>query len=87
MPSAVTCVSSSGISTWAYQPDHRGASWRTSISNARAEIADRLEDQPSIGPLVPFLLASAYPRARRLAATETGLPVATFPDACPWPLI
>ena len=32
--------------TWAYQPDHRGASWLTSIGNARAEIADRLEDQP-----------------------------------------
>jgi hypothetical protein len=73
--------------TWAYQPDHRGARWLTSIGNARAEIADRLEDQPSLGPLVPALLASAYPRARHLAATETGLPLATFPDVRPWPLI
>jgi len=69
---------------WTYQPDHRTTSWRTSIRNARAEIADRLEDSPSLRPLVPALLASAYPRARRLAADETSLPLATFPEACPW---
>jgi hypothetical protein len=71
---------------WAYQPDHRSPSWLTSIGNARAEIADRLEDQPSLRPLVPALLASAYPRARRLAAAETDLPLATFPEVCPWPI-
>jgi hypothetical protein len=71
---------------WVYQPDHRTTSWRTSILNARAEIADRLEDYPSLRPRVPALLASAYPRARRLAAAETGLPLATFPEACPWTL-
>jgi len=71
---------------WAYQPDHRGSSWRTSILNARAEIADRLEDNPSLQPRVTALLASAYPRARRLASAETGLPLATFPEVCPWPV-
>jgi hypothetical protein len=69
---------------WASQPDHRTTSWRTSILNARAEIADRLEDYPSLRPRVPALLASAYGWARRLAAAETGLPLATFPEACPW---
>jgi hypothetical protein len=69
---------------WAYQPAHRSPSWRTSIGNARAEIADRVEDQPSLWPLVPTLAASAYPRARRLATADTGLPLATFPEACPW---
>jgi hypothetical protein len=69
---------------WAYQPDHRTTSWRISILNARAEIADRLEDYPSLRPRVPTLLASAYPQARRLAAAETGLPPDTFPEACPW---
>jgi integrase len=71
---------------WAYQPNHRSPSWLTSIGNARAEIADRLEDQPSLRPLVPTLLASAYPRARRLAAAKTDLPLATFPEVCPWPI-
>jgi hypothetical protein len=69
---------------WAYQPDHRTTSWLTSIGVARAEIADRLEDYPSLRPHVPALLASAYPRARRLASAETGLPLATFPETCPW---
>jgi hypothetical protein len=71
---------------WAYQPDHRSTSWRTSIVNARAEIADRLEDSPSLRPLVPTLLTWAYPRARRLAAAETDWPLATFPETCPWDL-
>jgi hypothetical protein len=71
---------------WAYQPDHRSASWRTSILNARAEITDRLEDNRSLRPLLPTLLTWAYPRARRLAAAETDLPLATFPEACPWDL-
>jgi hypothetical protein len=69
---------------WAYQPDHRGTSWRISILNARTEIVDRLEDYPSLRPRVPALLASAYPRARHLAAAETGLPLAAFPETCPW---
>ena len=71
---------------WAYQPDHRITSWRTSVLNARAEIADRLEDNPSLQPRVPALLAAADPRARRLASAETGLPLATFPETCPWPV-
>jgi uncharacterized protein DUF29 len=71
---------------WAYQPEHRSPSWRTSIRNARVEIADRLEDSPSLRPRLPALLASAYPQACRLAADETGIPPVTFPETCPWPL-
>jgi len=70
----------------ASQPDHRGTSWRTSILNARAEISDRLDDNPSLRPRVSALLDSAYPRARRLAAAEIGLPLTTFPKTCPWPV-
>jgi len=71
---------------WAYQPTHRTTSWRTSIRNARAEITDRLDDYPSLRPHVPALLTAAYRQARGLAADETDLPLATFPEACPWPL-
>jgi len=71
---------------WAYQASHRTPSWRTSILTARAEIVDRLTDYPSLRPRVPSLLASAYPQARRLAAAETNLPLATFPEVCPWAL-
>ena len=33
---------------------------------------------------VPLLLSAAYPSARETASAETRLPLATFPEACPW---
>ena len=36
------------------------------------------------GIFLDTLLASAYPRARRQAAKDTGLPLARFPETCPW---
>jgi hypothetical protein len=69
---------------WRYQADHQGTSWRSSITNARVEIELYLEDNPSLRRLLPDFLAWAYPRARELAADETGLPLARFPDACEW---
>lgn len=71
---------------WRYEPSGRqtGHSWQASISNARDDIAILLESSPSLQRLVPELLARRYPAARRQAARETGLPLATFPEACPW---
>jgi Domain of unknown function DUF29 len=71
---------------WQYQPSGRqtGHSWRSSIHNARDEIDAILEDSPSLRREVPRLLARRYPAARLLAQDETGLPLATFPPACPW---
>jgi hypothetical protein len=34
---------------WRHQSSHRGKSWRPTIANARDEIADHLEDNPSLG--------------------------------------
>jgi hypothetical protein len=71
---------------WQYQPGGRltGHSWASSIQNARDEIAMILEDSHSLVPTVPALLARRYPLARQHAATETRLPLAIFPPACPW---
>jgi len=71
---------------WYCQPAgrHTGPSWRSSIRNARAEIAVLLDDSPSLRREVSGLLARWYPLARQDAADETGLPLATFPEACPW---
>jgi hypothetical protein len=33
---------------------------------------------------LPAVLAEEYPRARRRASTQTGLPFAAFPEVCPW---
>jgi Domain of unknown function DUF29 len=69
---------------WQYQPRKRSRSWQTSILNARTEIERRLERNPGLQPAWPEMLAWAYPRAQKLAATETGLSRRRFPDGCPW---
>ena len=69
---------------WRHQPGKRGASWEASILNQRDAIADHLDDNPSLKPLLPQALVSAYRAARRDAIAETGLTGSTFPDMCPW---
>ena len=71
---------------WHYQPSGRqtGQSWRTSINNHRRDIQAIVDDSPSLRRQVPDLLAREYARSRRDASDETGLPLATFPDTCPW---
>jgi len=71
---------------WQYQPGGRqeGHSWRSSIHNARDEIEAIVEYSPRLRREVPALLVRWYPAARRLASDETGLPLQTFPAACPW---
>ena len=69
-----------------YQPSGRqtGHSWRSSIYNARDDIAVILEDSPSLRREVPGLLTRRYPAVRLLAHDATSLPLATFPQECPW---
>jgi hypothetical protein len=69
---------------WRFQPGKRGPSWEASIRVQRYDVEDHLDDNPSLKPLLPQALASAYRKARQEAVAETGLPPATFPDACPW---
>ena len=69
---------------WQYQPTHRARSWRRSIDQARDAIADRLTRSPSLQGYPAQRLALAYRRARRDARTDTGFPLTTFPEACPW---
>jgi len=69
---------------WRYQPDKRGPSWEASIRVQRNRLADHLDDNPSLKPLLPQALASAYRDAALEAVAETGLPGSTFPADCPW---
>lgn len=69
---------------WRYQPGFRGVSWRLSITNARDEIAELLEDSPSLKPKIGELVARRYPAARSRAALETGLPEEALPSTCPF---
>jgi Domain of unknown function DUF29 len=45
-----------------------------------------LDDSPTLRQQLPAILAEAYPRARRQAHEQTGLPLVTFPETCPWTL-
>jgi predicted nucleic acid-binding Zn-ribbon protein len=69
---------------WRFQPSGRGASWRLSIANARDEIADLVEDNPSLKAQLDEVTASAYRYARRKAAIETELGEERFPARSPW---
>ena len=71
---------------WCYQPAFRGVSWQLSIDNARDEIAELLEDSPSLRPSLPDIIERRYPAARKRALRETGLAESVFPRQCPFSL-
>ena len=67
-----------------FQPERSGRSWRTTILNQRLEIARQIAENPSLKPKADSLFNTAYADACRLAASETGLSVATFPITSPF---
>ncbi len=69
---------------WQYQPGYRGNSWRYSIEEQRAELADHLQDNPSLKQHLPEALQRSYRYALCGAAKETGLAKSIFPEHCPW---
>ncbi len=69
---------------WRFQPGLRGASWQNTLSEQRDQLVDHLAENPSLKPLVPSAMATAYRYARKRALAETGLPTATLPDVNPW---
>ena len=52
---------------WRHQSSHRGKSWRLSIANARDDITDHLEDNPSLNAMLENVMEHAYRTARRKA--------------------
>lgn len=68
---------------WNYQPTQRSTFWETTIRANREEIAQILQDSPSLKSYPEIVLAQAYASARKNAASEMGLPIETFPESCP----
>jgi Domain of unknown function DUF29 len=64
---------------WQAQPKRRSRSWAATIAAQRDQIEALLEESPSLRQHLDEIARSAYPRALRLAAIETGLPRRTFP--------
>ena len=71
---------------WRYQPNGRSRSWAGTIVLERLNAAEILAENPGLKPRVRALFGRAYNGTRREAAAETGLPLSTFPETCPFPL-
>jgi hypothetical protein len=69
---------------WQYQPQRRSDSWLDSITDARTQIELAIKDSPSLRSYPAEQLETSYSRACRLAAKQTGLPISTFPESCPY---
>ena len=70
-----------------YDPAERSRrGWRLTIRHARRELAKLIEKNPGLQHHPARYLTTAYRHAREDAPDATGLPPATFPEACPWQL-
>lgn len=70
---------------WQYQPEYQCHSWRASISNARIELMDLLEENSSLkGEFFVESIPQAYERAREKASEETTIFLENFPSQCPY---
>lgn len=69
---------------WQGQPGLRCGSWRATIMSQRAELADLLEESPSLRRFLADYVQRVYGRARQDALDETGLFEPAFPETCPY---
>jgi hypothetical protein len=69
---------------WRYQPRRRSRSWQSSLVEHRNRVPRGLRHAPSLARELPTMLLEEYPAACRKASAQTGLPLATFPETCPW---
>lgn len=69
-----------------YQSQHRSRSWLATLRIQRLDIAELLQDNPSLKPYLEEALSKAYLRGVELAVRETDLPGHTFPSQCPYNL-
>jgi hypothetical protein len=69
-----------------YQSEKRSNSWRFTILEHRDRLEIALEDSPSLKPYLLEVFEKCYSKARRKAATETGLDINTFPARSPFTL-
>ncbi|MGK7902995.1 MAG: DUF29 domain-containing protein [Hormoscilla sp.] len=67
-----------------YQPERRSNSWLSTIFEHRDRIEVELEDSPSLQPYLEEIWPECYSKARKKASLETGLPLTTFPESCPF---
>lgn len=71
---------------WQYQSQRRSRSWLAILRIQRLDIAELLEDNPSLKPYLEEALRKAYLKGVELAVGETDLPKRTFPVECAYSL-
>jgi Domain of unknown function DUF29 len=71
---------------WQYQSGRRSRSWLATLRIQRLDIAELLEDNPSLKPYLEEALHKAYLKGVELALGETDLPKRIFPVQCPYSL-
>jgi hypothetical protein len=69
---------------WRYQSKRRTRSWAGTIVRERGNAVDRLKGNRGLLQHRHHLFEEVYARARREAAAETGLALASFPVECPF---
>lgn len=69
---------------WQFQPEQRSRSWQTTLGRERLTIEAHEEESATLRNEAALWLDKLYSRARRHAASEIGLPIETFPPACPY---
>lgn len=67
-----------------HQPGKRTRSWELTIKEQRRQVAKALRRNPGLKSHLDEAVADAYDIARLVAARETGLSEAVFPEVCPW---
>lgn len=69
---------------WRFQAERRSRSWMFTILEQRREAERMVNDNPSLKPELPEILADAYKTARLRAARETRLTIKRFPKENPF---
>jgi hypothetical protein len=69
---------------WQLQPEKKSRSWARTIASRRNELAQCLEDSPSLRVKIRPNLGPNYQKAILLAVIDTGLPKTHFPAECPF---
>lgn len=71
---------------WEIQPGLRGNSWKYTVKEQRIQIADLLDESPSLNHELEEKIGHAYKQAVIIAIRETGLEEEKFPKNCPFSL-
>lgn len=71
---------------WDHQPERRSRSWAGSIATHRIDLADVLEDNPSLRRRQKEAVAMAYRWARVRAGVEMKRSADRLPETCPYSL-